>query len=77
MPYFIYQISEHIGQKRLECLEEHQEFRKAKTSARGRRAKLPAGSGFMVRIVFADNKNHAEALLRQKRETPVLKEWEK
>ena len=77
MAYFVYRISEHAGQKRLEYLEQHDKFRDAKLSARQRRAQLPANSGFAIKMVFADSREQAEGLLKQRRETPILKEWEK
>ena len=77
MAYFVYQISEHVGQKRLECIGQHEKFRDAKISARQKRGKLPTDSGFTIKMVFADNQEQAEALLSRKREAPILKEWEK
>lgn len=77
MAYFVYRVGERAGQKHLEYLERHDAYRDARLSVRQRRARLPADSGFAVRMVFADSEEQAEALLRKKRDAPVLKEWEK
>ena len=77
MAYFIYRISEHAGQKRLQCLGQHGSFRDAKHRARQQRAQLPADSGFTIKMVFADDQEQAEALRKKKTVAPIRKDWEK
>lgn len=77
MAYFIYRISEHLGQKLLHYLEQHEKFRDAKLSARQQRAQLPADSGLTIKMVFAEDREQAEILLQKKTVAPILKEWEK
>ncbi len=77
MPYFIYKIAGQSGEKMLEYVEEHDAFADAKSRVRAMRAALSADAGHTVRIMFAASRSEAEMQLRQKREAPILREWEK
>ena len=80
MPYFIYKIFDRGGEKELEYVEEYEAFVDAKKRARAMRAEAPppvAGVGYTVKIMFAGARGEAEAQLAEKREAPILREWEK
>lgn len=79
MPYYVYKITDGPTQmiKNLEKLEEHDTYKGARNSARAMRADLPAGATETIKVMFADNELHAEEQLMEKREAPILREWEK
>ena len=77
MAYFIYKIFDRDGDKVLEYIEEHDEFIDAKTRVRAMRAEMAADADYTVKIMFAASRGEAETLLTERREAPVLKEWEK
>lgn len=77
MPYFIYKIFAEGDEKTLEYVEEHDAFIEARNRARAMRAELPAGAGYTVKVTFAGDRGEAEVQLKEKREAPILKEWEK
>ncbi len=79
MPYFLYKITESETVslvKQLELVEQFEKFRDAKLKARALRADVPE-DGFHYKIVFGDSQLHAEELLMEKREQPVLMEHER
>ena len=75
MPYFIYEISG--AGKQLKQIESHPAFRDAKIRVRHLRTELRPETKQMIRIIFAETTEQAEAYLREKRTVPILKEWEK
>ncbi len=77
MSYFLYKVSTQPGNKTLEYIEEHDAFVDAKTSARARRANIPATGNYIIKMIFASDQDEAEMLLMKKQEAPILKEWEK
>ena len=79
MPYFIYKITSGPTNlvKSLEKLEEHGTFKEAKTRARAMRAELGKDAPFEIKVMFANNELEAEENLMEKREAPILREWEK
>lgn len=79
MPYFIYKINQGPTAlvKKLEKLGEHDTFKQAKLTARNLRANLPQDSTDSIKVMFADNELQAEEQLMEKREQPILREWEK
>jgi len=78
MPYFVYQISEGATNivKNLEKIAEFEAYKEAKNHARDIRPDV-VNESTQVRVVFADNALHAEELLMEKREKPIMAEWEK
>ncbi len=79
MPYYLYKISDSSGLKlvkHLELLSSFEKFREAKLKAREMRAEVPE-DGFQYKVVFADSELHAEELLMEKREQPVLMDHER
>ncbi len=81
MPYFVYKITAGPTEliKNLDQLDEFENFKAAKTFAKAYRQEndiLPGGD-VEVKIIFADNALDAEEKLLEKREKPILMEWEK
>ena len=80
MPYYIYKIIPGPTDltKSLEKLEQHETFKEAKQRARAMRAESgDTGDNSTIKIMFADNELDAEEKLMEKREQPILREWEK
>ena len=83
MPYFLYKIHQRGGLSALEYIACFDAFKEAKLQARRLRAQLAdeaegEGKGdCVVKMVFAADEVEAADLLSEKREAPVLREWEK
>ena len=79
MPYFIYRIDQKPDQliKKLTLNSKANSYKDAKHEVKLLRESIPEESGQIWKIVFAESELHAEELLHQKREKPVLMEWEK
>jgi hypothetical protein len=79
MPYYIYKIVPGPTNlvKMLEKLEQYETFKEAKNHARDLRAKMADDENYTVKVMFADSELEAEEKLMEKREAPILREWEK
>ncbi len=79
MPYFIYQISHSAGAvvRNLTKVASYEGYRDAKFEIRNLRASASKAEGPELKMVFAESELLAEELLQEKREAPVLMEWEK
>ncbi len=79
MPYYLYRI--HAGPtdivKNLELVEEFEVYKEAQTRAKQLRAEQSPDDDSMIKVMFADNQLQAEEQLMEKREKPILREWEK
>ena len=71
MPYYLYKI---FPAKNAEIINEHAEYRSAKTAAKELRAELPSDVDYKVKMIFAKDPPQAEHLLAQKREPRQLGE---
>ena len=68
MPYFVYKITE-TPIRRLQKLEQHDEFREASHRAKQLRAEQQVESAAsIIKVIFAETELHAEDLLNQVRE---------
>jgi hypothetical protein len=79
MPYYLYKISSLDGidlVKNLQLLEVYDSFRDAKKNAKSLRQK-ESSDGFNFKVMFAENQLSAEEQLLEKREKPVLMEYER
>lgn len=78
MPYYVYQIQEGATSliKKLDKLAEFETYKEAKNKARELRPSL-VNEKTQVKVVFADNTLHADELLMEKRDEPIIAEWEK
>ncbi len=79
MPYYVFKITDGITPlvKSFEKINDFSSFSKAKNLARELRATLDDTDTTSVKVMFADNALHAEEQLQEKREQPILREWEK
>ena len=79
MPYFIYKITSGStgAVKELEFIEKYDEFKQAKKVIREKRTELDLDSRNTLKMVFAEDEFEAEHRLRESREAPILREWEK
>ena len=79
MPYYIYKITDGPTDllKTLEKIEQHDTFKDAKQRARSLRAAMTESDQFTVKVMFAASELEAEEQLMEKREQPILREWEK
>jgi len=79
MPYFVYKIVPAVTNliKNLEVLQDFEAYKEAKTFVKDERIKLAAEDKTTYKIIFADNALHAEEQLMEKRDAPIVKEWEK
>jgi hypothetical protein len=79
MPYYLYKISPGITAltKDLQPLGERNSYQEAKDSVRELRAKDDLEEGESYKMVYAKNALHAEEILLEKRDKPILREWEK
>ncbi len=79
MPYFVYKILPGPTNllSTLEKLDQFDSFKEAKTFARKLRAGLSPDDNAQIKVMFAASELEAEEQLMEKREAPILREWEK
>ena len=79
MPYFIYCVEQQPGQlvKKLSCHSKADSYKQAKSTVSELRKSGNSDPEQIWKIIFADSELHAEELLQEKRDEPVLMEWEK
>jgi hypothetical protein len=79
MPYYIYKIIAGPTDllKTLEKMEQYDSFKEARQRARNLRAGMTDDDNYTVKVMFADSELAAEEKLMEKREQPILREWEK
>ncbi len=79
MPYYIYKITAGPTDllKTLEKIEQYDSFKEAKQRARSLRADMSKNDQYTVKVMFAASELEAEEQLMEKREQPILREWEK
>jgi hypothetical protein len=79
MPYYIYKIIAGPTNllKTLEKMEQYDAFKDAKQRARSLRAEMADDDSYTIKVMFADSELEAEEKLMEKREQPILREWEK
>jgi len=79
MPYFLFKITEPSKLKlvkQLDLLDTFEAFRDAKTAAKRLRAEAE-GEDCIFKVMFAETRLSAEEQLLEKREKPVLMEYER
>ncbi|MDH5573254.1 MAG: hypothetical protein OEY89_15945 [Gammaproteobacteria bacterium] len=79
MPYYIYKITPGITDilKNIELQTDFESFKEAKNHVKELRAQMDATDSTSFKIIFANNSLHAEEQLMEKREEPIMREWEK
>ena len=79
MPYYLFKMSSKESYdlvKKLELLERFDHFKEAKNSAKRLRVESDSEE-IIFKVIFADNQLQAEELLMEKRDKPVLMEYER
>jgi len=79
MPYYVYKMNEGVSSmiRNLEYLDEFETFKEAKNLARTKRSEQDPQDKAIFKVIFAANQLAAEEMLTEKREEPILREWEK
>jgi hypothetical protein len=79
MPYFIFQTKQTPGSpvKKLTLTNKFDNYRQAKANIKNLRDKATPEETQDWKMIFAESELQAEELLQEKREAPVLMEWEK
>lgn len=79
MPYYVYRINAGPTAlvKQLDLLQEFEAFKEAQDFAKQTRAQQAATDQSQIKVMFADNQLKAEEQLMEKRDKPILREWEK
>jgi len=77
MPYYVFRIQSGPTAivKQLELIKEFEVYKDAQNFAKQTRADQTDDS--QIKVMFADNQLQAEEQLMEKREKPILREWEK
>lgn len=77
MPYYVFRIQAGPTAivKQLELIKEFEGYKEAQEFAKHARAEQTDAS--QIKVMFADNQLKAEEQLMEKREKPILREWEK
>lgn len=79
MPYFVFRISQGPTAivKNLDLLNEFEAYKDAQDFAKHARAEQAADDTSQIKVMFADNRLQAEEQLQERRDQPILREWEK
>jgi putative IMPACT (imprinted ancient) family translation regulator len=79
MPYYIYIITanESSHSRSVSQAREFESFKEAKTEIKRLRAGQPLAENQVYKIIFAEDSAAAEKRLKEVREQPIAKEWEK
>lgn len=79
MPYYVFRINAGPTAivKQLDLLQEFEAFKEAQDYAKQIRAQQAEKDQSQVKVMFADNQLQAEEQLMEKRDKPILREWEK
>ncbi len=77
--YFVYKITRSStgAVNGLELLDAFDAYRAARDFARARRAEGGLDARQEIKMIFAKDETEAEMRLRERRERPILREWEK
>jgi outer membrane protein assembly factor BamE (lipoprotein component of BamABCDE complex) len=77
MPYYVFRIQSGPTAivKQLELIKEFEVYKEAQEFAKQTRASQTDDS--QIKVMFAENQLQAEEQLMEKREKPILREWEK
>jgi hypothetical protein len=79
MPYYIYIVtnSEATGSRSVSRVGEFETFKTAKSEVRRLRTEDPLADNQAYKIIFAEDAASAEKNLKEVREQPIAREWEK
>ena len=78
MPYYVFRVTQPTPIiKNLQLQDSFDEYKAARALARELRAAASPGEQAIYKLVFAASQLEAEENLQEKREQPILMEWEK
>lgn len=79
MPYYVFRITAGPTSivKNLELLDEFEAFKQAKTFVKEHRTNQAESDDSQIKVMFAENRLQAEELLQEKKDKPIVREWEK
>jgi hypothetical protein len=79
MPYYVYRITDSAAGlvKQLDLLATFDSYREAKQLTKKTRSKMDTNEPAQIKVMFADNELAAEEQLQEKRDKPIVMEWEK
>jgi len=81
MPYFVYKISPGPTDiiKNLDLLDKFEKYKEAKNFTQEKRIEFDVSpkSADEIKMILAENELEAEEALLEKREKPILGEWER
>ena len=79
MPYYIYIVTSNVSSasKSVTRVSEFDSFKQAKSEVRRLRTEQPLADNRIYKVMFADDEAEAEKKLREVREEPIAREWEK
>lgn len=77
--YFIYKITQTPGNmvRQLEKIDRLDSYKLAKQQVRTLREQQSSTDLGLYKIIFAENELEAEERLQEKRDAPIIQEWEK
>ena len=77
MQYFVYEITSPTPVvKKLKKLDSFDKYKDAKKFAKSQREQI-TDEHITIKIIYSENELTAEETLQEKREPPILEEWEK
>ena len=76
MPYFVFKYQNNKFRS-ADHIETFESFKEAKALAKELREKNSPDDPLAYKVVFAEDILEAEMLILEKREAPILREWEK
>ena len=79
MPYYVYRITDSAAGlvKQLDLLGTFENYREAKLLTQETRSNMYGSEAAQIKVMFADNELAAEEQLQEKRDKPIVMEWEK
>ncbi|MBT7543382.1 MAG: hypothetical protein HN613_04915 [Gammaproteobacteria bacterium] len=76
MPYFVFKYQDNKFRS-VDHMDTFETYKEAKALAKGLRVKHSPGNPNTYKVVFAQDMLEAEMLVLEKRDAPILREWEK
>lgn len=79
MPYYIYIVTTNTasGSRSVSQVSEYESFKTAKNEVKRLRTEAPLAENQLYKVTFAEDSASAEKDLREIREQPIAREWEK
>lgn len=79
MPYYVYRITDSAAGlfKQLDLLATFDNYREAKQLTKETRNRIDKSEAVQIKVMFAENELAAEEQLQEKRDKPIVMEWEK